>query len=59
MYKYEQCKLCFYRGGENCYEQSYVDGKFNSIQFTKADAQFLIGCKKMREAKIKKLIGNK
>jgi len=55
-FKYDACKLCFYRGNDRCYEIGYFDTTDeNKITSVNVDEYFLRGCKKLRLDKIKKL----
>lgn len=58
-FKNKECKLCFFRGEDKCYELSYTDGVFTEPKFMNVDEYFDNGCKKMRLNKIKKIINVK
>lgn len=53
----EECKLCFYRGENDCYELSY-SGKIQSLKPISIDVNtyFLKGCITMRKKKINKIL---
>lgn len=57
--KYDECKLCFYRGVDNnCYEMSYVNGVFKEPKYMNINDYYEKGCKKLRYKKIDKLLNN-
>lgn len=53
---YDECKLCFYRSGNYCYEKSYINNNFVSPDCELIETYYTKGCKHLRIKKINKLL---